>query len=106
MASERTRRIRGTRTDSGRLVRQAWLAATDSQCEALDFADLELGEKFISLPGPGDNHGHGGLLCGAWLFIKIEPGITPVGEQPLNAVRLVNGCKINFSDGEQVYSIQ
>ncbi len=87
-------------------MRQVWLEATDSQCEALEFIDLEKGEKFISLPGPGDNHGHGGLLGGAWLFKKIEPKRTPVGVQPLNAIRLVDGCKINFSNDEQVYSVQ
>ena len=106
MASERTRRIRDTRIDSGRLVRQAWLEATDVQCEALEFIDLGIGEKFITLPCPGDNHGHGGLLDGAWLFKKIEPKRTPVGVQHFNAIRLVDGCKTSFSNDEQVYSVQ
>ena len=39
--------------------------------EALTFADLEIGDKFIEFPYPGDNHGHGGFLNGGYLFVKL-----------------------------------
>lgn len=106
MASERTHKIRGTRIDSGRLLRRYWLEAADAECETLQFADLEQGERFIFLPIPGDNHGHGGLLNGAWLFMKIEPRFTPAGgTEYFNAIRLVDGCKIHFSETDRVYVV-
>ena len=55
MATDRTRRIRGTRGNVGRLIRRDWLRATDFDCEALNFGDLDVNEKFIPLPSPGDN---------------------------------------------------
>src|SRR3989338_9665492 len=105
MATDRTRRIRGTRGNVGCLIGRDWLRATDFDCEALNFGDLDVNEKFIPLPSPGDNSGHGGLLGGAWLFMKIEPESFPVAEIPLNAVCLTDGCKVHFSDADLIYLV-
>lgn len=36
------------------------------------FGELEVGDRFIGFPIPGDNHGHGGYLGGNRLFVKTQ----------------------------------
>ena len=71
MATERTRRTRGTRQEMGANLKKEWEAALPVNCEYLKFGDLEVGEKFIVMPFPGDNAGHGGLLNGCHVFMKV-----------------------------------
>jgi|GEM_PF-7065395 len=52
----------------------------------LTFKDLNIGEKFISFPTPGDNSGHGGFLGAYWMLKKIKTGAK--GE---NAIRVFDG---------------
>jgi len=39
-------------------------------CAPLTFRDLQVGQKFICFPEPGDNQGHGGLKSAHFLFEK------------------------------------
>lgn len=73
MATERTRRIRGTHLEMGAELRKEWENALSINCEHLTFDDLEVGEKFIVMPFPGDNAGHGGLLDAFHVFMKVRP---------------------------------
>ena len=109
MATELVRRIRGTRTELGKKVRGEWIKAQDSYCEPLTFGDLSAGDKFISMPIPGDNAGHDGFLGCSWLFKKIEP--TGDASEPLavpyyNAVRLVDSNLSHMFDNMWVYKVQ
>ena len=108
MATGRAHRIRGTRSDKGAQVRNQWLGATFSDCEPLTFGDLERGERFISMPRPGDNSGHGGLLDGAWIFMKIGPVVAKGRFNSIldNAVRLIDGVLSHMSDSMLVYKVQ
>lgn len=38
----------------------------------LTFGELKEGERFIVLPIPGDNHGHGGLRTTHCIFLKTR----------------------------------
>ena len=40
--------------------------------ETLTFGELKIGQKFISLPLPGDNSGHGGFLGAHHIFTKTR----------------------------------
>lgn len=40
--------------------------------ETLSFGELKVGERFISMPLPGDNSGHGGFRGSSWLFKKTD----------------------------------
>ncbi len=108
MATERTHKIRGIRQDKGAQLRNQWLEATFSECEPLIFSDLEKGERFISMPRPGDNSGHGGLLNGAWIFMKINPVTEKgrYGSMPNNAIRLIDGVMTHITHDMLVYKVQ
>ena len=113
MATEFVRRIRGTRVNLGREVREEWVKAQDICCEPLNFSDLDIGDMFILMPMPGDNSGHGGLLGGSYLFRKINP--EPVSNihiyslnspfRFLNALHVNNGGKIAMGDHQWVYRV-
>lgn len=77
MATELACRIRGTRVRLGEELKQEWDRASATDCEPLLLGDLKMGDKFIAMPSPGDNHGHGGLLGGSHLFIKGEKIYRP-----------------------------
>jgi len=44
--------------------------------EKLTFGELLIGDKFISVPVPGDNAGHGGYKGAHYLFMKIGIGYS------------------------------
>lgn len=103
MATESTHRIRGTRPDLGQQLRQEWLNARDVECEPLTFGDLKKGDKFICMPTPGDNSGHGGLLDESYLFMKTDL----VGDKfPTNTIRLMDGTLTRDPDSMWVLKIE
>jgi hypothetical protein len=104
MATELVRSIIGTRPDIGKMLRRQWLNAHDVECEPLTFGDLKEGDKFISMPIPGDNSGHGGLLGGSYLFMKINLITTPTMQA--NAIRLFGGFLIRNYDQMLVLKIE
>lgn len=89
MATELARRIRGTRSHLGDKLRQRWLEATAVECEPLTLGDLRKGDRFIFMPNPGDNSGHGGLLNGSYIFMKIETDTNSF--TPEHILRLLDG---------------
>lgn len=103
MTAELIRRIRGTRVDLGKKLKKKWLEASDIECEPLIFGDLRIGDRFISMPIPGDNYGHGGLLGGHYLFIKINQ--TGTGALPSNAVSFIRGTAAYFPNTMLVLKI-
>jgi hypothetical protein len=49
----------------------------DGMCfEPLIFGDLLVGQRFISLPVPGDNHGHGGFKSPHRVFSKTKDSVA------------------------------
>jgi len=55
---------------SAKRIREGFLQATDDECEPLTFGELPVGARFISVPSPGDNSGHGGLRGTHRIFTK------------------------------------
>lgn len=109
MATELARRIRGTRPDIGNRLRQEWLNAHDVECEPLTFGDLQKGDKFISMPSPGDNSGHGGFLNGSYLFMKTDlvTHSTPFSKSlPANSIRLSDGSPTHCHDTMWILKIE
>ena len=57
-------------------LKQAWAALPDWFFETLTFEELQTNDKFIGLPVPGDNEGHGGFKVSHTIFIKLENGLA------------------------------
>ncbi len=48
------------------------IESPDEDFEPLTFGELEKGDKFISLPLPGDNNGQGGFRGSHYIFTKTD----------------------------------
>lgn len=96
MTTELARKIRGTRHNLGIAIKHIWSTALADHCEPLTLEDLERGDKFILMPFPGDNSGHGGLLNGSYLFIKTEKICHP--QFPTNCIRLLGGEPLSIKE--------
>lgn len=49
---------------------------SDGCFEPLTFGELLVDQRFITLPLPGDNHGHGGLRQAHYVFIKTHSKVA------------------------------
>ena len=103
MATELARRIRGTRKEFGKEIRTMFVRASQEECEPLTVGDMQKGDKFIVMPVPGDNDGHGGFLEESHLFIKTEFISHP--RTPTNAVRVRDGSHTLLSNLVFVFKI-
>ena len=76
-----------------------WSEMSANSFEVLTFRELEVGDKFITLPSPGDNNGHGGFKRIHRIFCKLNNK-----RNSGNAVALSSGgrCKITF----ELYVVQ
>lgn len=88
----------------GSELRNKWAKATASDCTPLTFGDLTKGDKFISMPLPGDNNGHDGLLVRHFVFVKTDQICHP--QTPQNAVRLSDGHSDYFKDHLEVILVK
>ena len=71
--------------------------------DALTFGDLEIGDKYIGFPLPGDNQGHGGFKGGSYLFKKVE--IIDDQEIKYNSERLKDHAFCAVSDSMLVLRV-
>ncbi len=53
-------------------LKAEWTDMPDEWFQPLTFGELRIGEKFISLPFPGDNYGYGGFRGTFFIFTKTE----------------------------------
>ncbi len=51
-------------------LKREWMKMPAECFEPMTFGELKEGQKFIALPLPGDNHGHGGLRGQHRSFVK------------------------------------
>lgn len=68
--------------------------------ETLAFKDLKVGSKFIALPLPGDNNGHGGFLGAYFIFEKVAMHGSK------NAMRVSDGMPHTMTDGFPVICVK
>lgn len=57
-------------------LKSDWMKMPDECFEPLTFGELKVGQKFIGLPLPGDNNGHGGFRSAHYIFTKIHEVVT------------------------------
>lgn len=68
--------------------------------EYLTYGELEVGDRFIALPKPGDDSGHGGFRGSHYIFMKIE------GAEVNRAVRQKNGVVSNMPDSMPIIKVE
>ncbi len=77
------------------------------EAEVLKFQYLKIGEKFICMPVPGDDSGHGGFKGSHNVFIKIYPyHRDDFPSDKYNAVRLCDGTFSSLPAGVWVIRVQ
>lgn len=77
----------------------------DECFEIITFGDLRVGDKFIGLPFPGDNRGHGGFVGAHHIYVKIYP-IERCNDNLDNAVRLKTGIVSGMPDSMPVIKVE
>lgn len=92
-------------------LKNDWMKMSEDYFEFLAFGELEVGDKFIGIPEPGDNSGHGGLRGTHYLFIKTDEKVTQIGEVPYAkphtiAVKLKDGAISHFGDDIIVIKVE
>jgi len=90
---------------NGGYLKKRFLEAPESFCEPLTFGELEIGNKYIAFPYPGDNEGHGGFRRGSYLFEKIEKTPSKIENLPDNCRRLKDGNLSNLPDSFLVLKV-
>ena len=85
-------------------LKSEWMGMPTECFWTLSFGELKVGDRFICMPCPGDNHGHGGFRGKHNLFVKTslhitqtESGLTYAGSQPQGrAVNIARGISSDF----------
>lgn len=91
----------------GKSLKKIWHEAANFESIPLTFGELEEGNKFIALPSPGDENGHGGLKGTFNIFIKIAVIVHPSPPtHTTNAFRVCDGSVNYFEDGFFVIQIR
>lgn len=63
-------------TKSAVRLKNSWMEMPVTCFETMTFGELKVGQKFIWLPEPGDNSGHGGLRGKHYIFTKTHMRVT------------------------------
>ncbi len=64
-------------------LKAKWMEMPEEFFETLSFWELEVEQRFISLPQPGDNTGHGGFRGAGCIFTKTHQRIKAAPGLPL-----------------------
>jgi hypothetical protein len=59
-----------------RNLKKKWSSMPDECFRTTSFGELAVGQMFICLPCPGDNHGHGGLRNKHFIFKKTRHSVV------------------------------
>lgn len=79
-------------------LKKEWTEMPVECFEPLTFGELKVGQRFISLPQPGDNSGHGGLKGTHYVSIKTHQRVieTEHGGLPYG---IPHGRSVNIHRG-------
>jgi len=66
----------------------------------LTFGELKIGERFISVPQPGDNSGHGGYKLPSYIFTKTE------AVDGNNSIRQKDGVRTHNQDSMPIIKVE
>lgn len=86
-------------------MKSAFIGMPESSYDVLTFGELAKGDKFIGLPVPGNDHGHGGFRNEHYTFKKIAPRDTNFPELQNNAFRLIDRNLSSFSENTPVIKL-
>lgn len=64
------------KSTAGSQLKSDWMEMPGECFEPLTFGGVKVGQKFICLPLPGDNHGHGGFKGAHYIFTKTHEVVT------------------------------
>lgn len=99
---EKLRRLGLTVEESGS-NEDAIVFTAGTSSKPLTFAELKIGDTFISFPSDGDDSGHGGFRKGAWLMRKTaEDDGNALND---NYVRVHDGAFSHWRGSGQVYKV-
>ncbi len=94
----------------GKRLKEIFTECSDEFLEPMTFKDLKKGNKYISMPWPGDNKGDGGFKGEHYLFQKINPIVEDPNKHPVictyNAIRIKDGSLTYFSDNSLVTKVE
>lgn len=86
----------------GKVLKADWMELPSKMFESSTFGDLRVGEKFIALPLPGDNSGHGGFKGKSWIFQRVRRSKG----SDRNALRLKDGVLCSNPDSMPVLRVE
>lgn len=93
-----------------KILKERFSFMPDECYKVLTFGELSIGDKYIGLPIPGDNHGHGGFKGAHYIFEKIEPVFSNEFSKnyglPDNSKRLKDGVITSNPDTMPVIKIE
>lgn len=90
-------------SDNARGLKTRWMKVPVRFFEYLTFGELEAGQKFICLPEPGDNNGHGGLKGAHFIFTKTDHEVDRIS---VGIAKDNSGMERNFSHSLAVILIE
>ncbi len=85
------------RSKAASSLKADWMEMPAKCFEPLTFGELKVGQKFISLPLPGDNDGHGGFRKAHYIFTKTHQKVIEAG--PGLPYGIPHGKAVNDSRG-------
>lgn len=88
-----------------RQMKEQWLSEPVEFWEPTIFGELKIGDKFICMPEPGDNDGHGGLKGEHSVCQKIEKKRNKFGDYN-NAIDLANNILCSIPNNSPVLQIE
>lgn len=94
---------------AARRLKEEFSSMPASYYKTLTFGKLSVGDRYIALPLPGDNHGHGGFAGAHYLFEKTEPtGIINKDDYnlPSNSRKLKDGTLSSMPDTMPVIKVE
>lgn len=98
--------------ERARKLKEQWMSMDDECFQTTKFGDLKVGQMFIALPDPGDNHGHGGFLGKSFIFKKTaKKVIHPPGSKGIygipqgRAKRMLDGQNSDFPHSMDVLEV-
>ena len=86
-------------------LKEMFTGMPDECYEGLTFGELNVGNRYISIPVPGDNHGHGGFRKPYYLFEKVKP-TSFLCQLPYNSLRLNDEVLSHSPDSMPVIKIE
>ena len=82
-------------------IKTSWIDLPDDCFKTLTFGELKDNQKFIFLPQPGDNNGHGGLKGAHYMFTKTHQNVLETENNLPYAIphgRAIKNCDNTVSD--------